>query len=64
FARALAAARPDRLLWGSDWPHPYIRSKAVSPDDEGMFAQLMQWIPDAAVQRLMLADNPARLYGF
>ncbi len=64
FARALAAACPERLLWGSDWPHPYIRSKALSPDDEGMFAQLMQWIPDAAVQRLMLADNPARLYGF
>jgi 2-pyrone-4,6-dicarboxylate lactonase len=64
FARALAAARPDRLLWGTDWPHPYIRSKAQSPDDEAMFAQLMQWIPDAAARRLMLADNPARLYGF
>ena len=64
FARALAAACPERLLWGSDWPHPYIRSKAVSPDDEGMFAQLMQWIPDPALQRRILADNPARLYGF
>ena len=58
------AARPDRLLWGSDWPHPYIRSKAVAPDDEGMFAQLMQWIPDPALRRRILADNPADLYGF
>ena len=64
FARALAAARPDRLLWGTDWPHPYIRTRAQSPDDEGMFAQLMRWIPDPALQRRMLADNPARLYGF
>lgn len=63
-ARALAAARPDRLLWGSDWPHPYIRTKAQSPDDEGMFAQLMAWIPDPALQRAILVDNPARLYRF
>jgi len=64
FARALAAACPDRLLWGSDWPHPYIRTKAQSPDDAGMLAQLRQWIPDPALQRRILADNPARLYGF
>ena len=49
---------------GSDWPHPYIRTKAQSPDDAGMLAQLRQWIPDPALQRRILADNPARLYGF
>jgi 2-pyrone-4,6-dicarboxylate lactonase len=64
FARALVAARPDRLLWGSDWPHPYIRSQAQSPDDVAMFAQLADWIPDQALRRRILADNPARLYGF
>jgi len=64
FARALAAARPDRLLWGSDWPHPYIRTNAQSPDDVAMFAQLADWLPDDALRRRILADNPARLYGF
>ncbi len=64
FAQALLAARPDRLLWGTDWPHPYIRSKAQSPDDVAMFAQLAEWVPDEALLRRILADNPARLYGF
>jgi 2-pyrone-4,6-dicarboxylate lactonase len=64
FARELVAARPDRIVWGSDWPHPYIRSKATSPDDVGMFAQLAQWVPDEALRRQVLVDNPAKLYGF
>ncbi|MGA8051243.1 MAG: amidohydrolase family protein [Burkholderiales bacterium] len=64
FARELVAARPDRILWGSDWPHPHIRSKAVSPDDAGMLAQFAQWVPDEALRRRILADNPAKLYGF
>lgn len=63
-ARALVAARPDRLLWGSDWPHPHIRTKATSPDDAGMFDQLMDWLGDDGTRRQVLVDNPARLYRF
>ncbi len=63
-ARALVAARPDRLIWGSDWPHPHIRTKATSPDDVGMFNQLMDWLGDDAVRRQVLVENPAGLYRF
>lgn len=63
-ATALVDACPDRLVWGSDWPHPHIRSRATSPDDAGMFAQFMEWIGSAAVLRRVLVENPAALYGF
>ena len=74
FARALIAANADRVLWGSDWPHPdtAIRpdhpSTEVSPllriDDGRLLNQLAVWAPDPAVRNKILADNPARLYGF
>lgn len=73
-ARALVAANSDRILWGSDWPHTdstRIAGRAatdVSPfisiDDGMMLNQLPRWVPDAAARRKILADNPARLYGF
>ncbi len=71
-AKALIAANPDRILWGSDWPHPDTASgrkpAAISPflpiDDLRVFEQLTVWAPDAAVRRRILVDNPARLYGF
>jgi predicted TIM-barrel fold metal-dependent hydrolase len=72
FAKALIAANADRILWGSDWPHPDSTSSrpttAVSPlmqiDDGRLLNQLPVWAPDAAVRRKILVDNPARLYGF
>ncbi|MEA2914108.1 MAG: hypothetical protein QOJ15_6189, partial [Bradyrhizobium sp.] len=73
-AQALVAANPDRIVWGSDWPHPNSdagRGKPLSeisspfPIDDGMLLnQLPKWAPDAAVRRKILVDNPARLYGF
>ena len=63
-ARALAAACPDRLLWGSDWPHPHIRSRATSPDDAGMFEEFTKWVGAELTMRKVLVDNPARLYRF
>jgi predicted TIM-barrel fold metal-dependent hydrolase len=59
-AQALIAAAPDRLLWGSDYPHlsfPHVHS-------EELFALLERWAPDAAVRRKILVDNPARCFGF
>lgn len=58
----VAAARPDRLLWGSNWPHPIYAG--AMPNDGDLVDLIPLWTPDPAVQRQMLVDNPARLYGF
>ena len=62
FARALIAAAPDRILWGTDWPHPTL--KGPMPNDGDLVDLLALHAPDEAVRRKILVDNPARLYGF
>jgi 2-pyrone-4,6-dicarboxylate lactonase len=62
FARALVDAAPERLLWGSDWPHVYIRS--AMPNDGELFDVFATWVPDAAMRKRILVDNPARVYDF
>ena len=72
--RALMAANPDRMLWGSDWPHPGGRiGMARSPDviepfnpiDDGhALNRLARWVGDKALMQKILVDNPGRLYGF
>jgi predicted TIM-barrel fold metal-dependent hydrolase len=61
FARALAAAAPDRCVWGTDWPHPNV---SHMPNDGDLADMLADWIPDEALRNRILAANPARLYGF
>jgi len=61
-AHALIAANPDRLVWGSDWPHPIL--KIPMPNDGALLDQLAEWAPDADIRRRILVDNPAMLYGF
>jgi 2-pyrone-4,6-dicarboxylate lactonase len=61
-AKALREARPDRLLWGSDWPHP-ICPKPM-PNDGDMFEHLAEWLPGEALRRQVMAENPTALYGF
>jgi predicted TIM-barrel fold metal-dependent hydrolase len=73
-ARALVAANPDRLVWGTDWPHPDSNKvegrKATDlapaqPIDDGRVLNLLaEWVPDAATRHKILVDNPQRLYGF
>jgi predicted TIM-barrel fold metal-dependent hydrolase len=70
-AQALVAANPDRILWGSDWPHtgtvkrpPTEITPPVAIDDGLLLDQLVKWVPDPATRRKILVDNPARLYGF
>lgn len=73
-ARALIAANPDRILWGTDWPHPDTTIRPGHPatevtpllqiDDGLLLNQLAVWAPDAAVQKKILVENPARLYRF
>jgi predicted TIM-barrel fold metal-dependent hydrolase len=62
FARALVAQRPDRVLWGTDWPHPIC--PVPMPNDGDLADMLLDWVPDEAVRRRILVDNPAGLYGF
>jgi predicted TIM-barrel fold metal-dependent hydrolase len=59
-ARALVATSPDRIVWGSDWPHIPI----CSLDTGALLNRLAQWAPDAAARKKILVDNPARLYRF
>jgi predicted TIM-barrel fold metal-dependent hydrolase len=72
-ARALIAANSDRIVWGTDWPHPDPvtppgkKPTDVTPllqiDDGRLLNQLPVWAPDAAVRKKILVDNPALLYG-
>src|SRR6185436_18447163 len=62
-ARAFVKAAPERLVWGSDWPHPTEQGR-VLPDDAVLFDLLLDWAPDEAVRHRILVENPARLYGF
>jgi 2-pyrone-4,6-dicarboxylate lactonase len=61
FARALIAAAPDRVLWGTDWPHPNVRHM---PDDGDLVDLLAEFAPDEATRNRILVDNPERLYDF
>jgi 2-pyrone-4,6-dicarboxylate lactonase len=61
FARALVDAAPDRCLWGTDFPHPNPTHEA---DEADLVDLIPKFAPDAAVQKKLLVDNPARLYEF
>jgi predicted TIM-barrel fold metal-dependent hydrolase len=73
-ARALIAANAERIVWGTDWPHPDSvtppghKITDVTPlfqiDDGRLLNQLPVWAPDETVRKTILVDNPARLYGF
>ncbi|MBV7483114.1 amidohydrolase family protein [Bordetella sp. BOR01] len=73
-ARALVDANPDRMLWGSDWPHPGsaaggpLSVDGITPfrqeDNHRALARCLEWAGSAERARRILVDNPARLYGF
>lgn len=73
-AQALISANHQRVLWGTDWPHPDSsrvagrRATDIAPllqiDDGRLFSQLPVWAPDENVRRAILVENPVRLYGF
>lgn len=60
-AHALMEANPERILWGSDWPH--VTTK-VMPNDGDLCDLLADWIPAPALREQVLVKNPAKLYGF
>ena len=71
-AKALIGANSDRILWGTNWPHPNSSSGRKPTEltplfqvDDGLVLNLLPvWVPDAGVRRKILVDNPARLYAF
>ncbi len=62
-AQAFVKAAPQRMVWGSDWPHPSEQNGTL-PDDALLFDLLSVWAPDEAVRKRILVDNPESLYGF
>jgi predicted TIM-barrel fold metal-dependent hydrolase len=73
-ARRLAHANPERIVWGSDWPHTPPHNSAHTTDNveadyrdldtAGLLDAVRAWFGDTTMQRRVLVDNPARLYGF
>ncbi|WP_158818082.1 amidohydrolase family protein [Methylocapsa sp. S129] len=62
-AKAFAQAAPERMLWGSDWPHPTEKA-GDKPDDAILFDLLADWTPEPSARQRILVDNPAELFGF
>jgi 2-pyrone-4,6-dicarboxylate lactonase len=61
FARRLIENAPDRVLWGTDWPHPNVK---VMPNDGEVVDLIPLYAPDPAIQHKLLVENPARLFKF
>jgi D-galactarolactone isomerase len=61
-ARTWVATAADRVVWGSDWPHP--TEETHKPDDARLLDLLAEWVPGEAGRQAVLVDNPARLYDF
>jgi predicted TIM-barrel fold metal-dependent hydrolase len=62
-AQDFVKAAPERLVWGSDWPHPTSPGPS-KPDDALLFDLLAVWAPDEATRHRILVENPQNLYGF
>ena len=60
YARALVDANPQRVLWGTDWPHPDLLRPM--PDDAELVRLVAEWIPDPASRQRALVDNPSTLF--
>ncbi len=61
-AQRLAAVNPERLLWGTDWPH--VMMKKPMPNDGALADLVADWLPDARLRERVLVTNPTSLYGF
>jgi predicted TIM-barrel fold metal-dependent hydrolase len=62
-AQAFVKLAPQRMVWGSDWPHPTAKDDD-KPNDATLVDLLSEWAPDEATRRRILVENPAELYGF
>jgi len=64
YARAVIAAAPDRVIWGTDWPHSNTFAPGYTPNDGDLADLLAEFAPDESTRKKILVDNPAVLYGF
>jgi 2-pyrone-4,6-dicarboxylate lactonase len=64
YAHAVIAAAPNRVLWGTDWPHSNNFTPGHTPNDGDLVDLLAQFAPEAEARKKILVDNPATLYGF
>ncbi len=64
YARAVIAAAPERVIWGSDWPHSNNFAAGHTPNDGDLVDLLAEFAPDPQTRKKILVDNPAALYGF
>jgi D-galactarolactone isomerase len=63
-ARTIAAHAPDRIVWGTNWPHNLAREQSQYPDDTALTETVLGWLADDKARNLALVDNPEALYGF
>jgi len=63
-ARALIARAPDRILWGTDWPHSERYKPGEMPNDGDLLDMMMDYAPEEATRNKILVDNPKVLFGF
>jgi len=61
--RVLTQTRPSRIIWGVNWPHPHFKFNGVA-ESADVLDPLLEWIPDETTRKMVLADNPGKLYGF
>jgi len=64
YARAVIAVAPDRVIWGTDWPHSNNFTPGHTPNDGDLVDLLAEFAPDQATRKTLLVDNPSVLYGF
>ncbi|RFC61816.1 amidohydrolase [Fulvimarina endophytica] len=63
-SRLLVAHAPERILWGTNWPHNLAKTTENYPDDAALLNTVLCWIENEVDRRLILVDNPQALYGF
>jgi 2-pyrone-4,6-dicarboxylate lactonase len=64
YAQAVIAAAPDRVIWGTDWPHSNNFAPGHTPNDGDLVDLLAEFAPDEQTRKKILVANPAKLYGF
>ncbi|WP_420963678.1 amidohydrolase family protein [Brucella sp. IR073] len=62
-ARVISAYAPERIVWGTNWPHNLAKTQEEYPDDAALIDTVLSWLPDEAALKLALVDNPEHLYG-
>jgi D-galactarolactone isomerase len=62
-SRAIASHAPERIVWGTNWPHNLARTTADYPDDAALTDTILNWLPDDRARHLALVENPEELFG-